>query len=172
MAAGWPFVQEKADKGIIMINNDILRRVRYALNINDLAMIGIFSLAGYMMEQTELTDLLKKEEEPGFVDCSNRILEYFLDGLIYSRRGKIEAKPGQEKKCGESLSNNAVLKKLRVALELKEEDMLDIMNLAGVRVSKPELTALFRKEGHKNYKECGDQFLRNFIKGLTIRYRS
>jgi uncharacterized protein YehS (DUF1456 family) len=155
-----------------MTNNDILRRIRYALNINDLSMIGIFSLAGYMIQKDELAALLKKDDEQGFTECSDNILEHFLDGLIFSRRGKIESGPGQEKKPSGSLSNNAVLKKIRIALELKEEDMLDIMELAGIRVSKHEITALFRKEGHKNYKICGDQFLRNFIKGLTVRYRS
>lgn len=155
-----------------MINNDILRRVRYALNINDPAMIEIFKLADYQMEQDDLTNFLKKEEDPGFVECNDIIMEHFLNGLIYSRRGKIEPKQGQEKKPSDCLSNNTILKKLRIALELREEDMLEIMQLSDIVVSKSEVTALFRKEGHKNYKDCGDQFLRNFIKGLTIRYRS
>lgn len=157
-----------------MINNDILRRVRYALNINDPTMIEIFRLADYGMEKTNLTDLLKKEDEPGFVECNDKIMEHFLNGLIYLKRGKIEQKQGQgqEKRPLERLSNNTILKKIRIALELKEEDMLAILSLSDIKVSKSELTALFRKEGHKNYKECGDQFLRNFIKGLTIRYRT
>ena len=155
-----------------MINNDILRRVRYALNINDSAMIEIFKLADYQMTLPELVSLLKKEDEPGFAECNDKIMEHFLNGLIYSKRGKIEPKPGQENKPAAALSNNTILKKFRVALELKEEDMLEIMQLSDMAVSKSELSALFRKEGHKNYKECGDQFLRNFIKGLTIRYRS
>ncbi|WP_027359691.1 YehS family protein [Desulforegula conservatrix] len=155
-----------------MINNDILRRVRYALNINDSAMIEIFKQADYQMPIPELVRLLKKDDEPGFVECSDIIMEYFLNGLIYSRRGKIESKQGQEKNPASQLSNNTILKKLRIALELREEDMLDIMELSDMKVSKSELTALFRKEGHKNYKDCGDQFLRNFIKGITIRFRS
>jgi len=155
-----------------MINNDILRRVRYALNINDSAMIEIFRLADCQMTMPELVNLLKKEDEQGFVECSDKTMEYFLNGLIYSKRGKIEPRKGQESKPQAALSNNTILKKFRVALELKEEDMLEIMGLSDMVVSKSELSALFRKEGHKNYKDCGDQFLRNFIKGLTIRYRS
>ncbi len=155
-----------------MINNDILRRVRYALNINDSSMIEIFKQADYHMALPELVSLLKKDDEQGFMECSDKIMEYFLNGLIYSRRGKIESKQGQDKKTNNTLSNNTILKKLRIAMELREEDMLEIMEIADMKVSKSELTALFRKEGHKNYKDCGDQFLRNFIKGLTIRYRS
>jgi len=154
-----------------MTNNDILRRLRYALNINDSTMVEIFKLSEHEIEQSTLTDLLKKEDEKGYVDCSDNVMEYFLDGLILHKRGKKEIKSGQAKKLGAPLTNNTILKKLRIALELKEDDMLGILKLANIIVSKSELTALFRREGHKNYKECGDQFLRNFLKGLTIRYR-
>ncbi len=154
-----------------MTNNDVLRRIRYALNINDSTMIEIFKLAEYEMNQATLTAILKREEDKGYVACSDRILGYFLDGLILHKRGKKETEPGQAKKAASPLTNNAILKKLRIALELKEDDMLRVLKLADIAVSKSELTALFRKQGHKNYKECGDQFLRNFLNGLFIRYR-
>ena len=154
-----------------MTKNDILRRVRYALNIDDSTMIEIFKLSGHEIEQSGLINLLKKESEEGYVDCNDKIMEFFLDGLIFHKRGKKEIQPGQEKKSGLRLTNNAILKKLRIALELKEDDMVGILKLAGIDISTSELTALFRKEGHRNYKECGDQFLRNFLKGLTIRYK-
>jgi len=154
-----------------MTNNDILRRLRYALNISDPAMVKIFKLSGYEIEQSMLTALLKKEDEEGYVACSDKVMELFLDGLILHRRGRKETVQGQEKKSGSSLTNNAILKKLRIALELKEDEMIEILKLAGVNMSGHELTALFRKEGHRNYKECGDQFLRNFLKGLTVRDR-
>jgi uncharacterized protein YehS (DUF1456 family) len=154
-----------------MTNNDILRRLRYALNINDSTMVEIFKLSEHEIEQSNLNDLLKKEDEKGYVDCSDNVMEYFLDGLILYKRGKKEIKSGQAKKLDSPLTNNTILKKLRIALELKEDDMLGILKLANIIVSKSELTALFRRDGHKNYKECGDQFLRNFLKGLTIRYR-
>jgi uncharacterized protein YehS (DUF1456 family) len=154
-----------------MTNNDILRRLRYALNINDSTMVEIFKLSEHEIEQSNLNDLLKKEDEKGYVDCSDNVMEYFLDGLILHKRGKKEIKSGQTKKLDSPLTNNTILKKLRIALELKEDDMLGILKLANIIVSKSELTALFRRDGHKNYKECGDQFLRNFLKGLTIRYR-
>jgi uncharacterized protein YehS (DUF1456 family) len=154
-----------------MTNNDVLRRIRYALNLNDSMMIEIFKLAEYEMDQAILTAILKKEEDKGYVACSDRILGYFLDGLILHKRGKKETEPDQAKKAASPLTNNAILKKLRIALELKEDDMIGVLKLADIAVSKSELTALFRKQGHKNYKECGDQFLRNFLNGLFVRYR-
>jgi uncharacterized protein YehS (DUF1456 family) len=154
-----------------MLNNDILRQLRYALNINDPAMVKIFKLADHEIEQSTLNGLLKKEDEEGFVDCSNPVLEHFLDGLILHKRGRREMKPGETGKPVSRLTNNAILKKIRIALELKEDDMLAVLRLADVEISKSELTALFRKEGHKNYKECGDQFLRKFLRGLSLRYR-
>ena len=154
-----------------MTKNDILRRVRYALNINDLTMLEIFRLSGREIDQSGLLNLLKKENEEGYVDCSDKVIGFFLDGLIIHKRGRQEIKPDQEKKSGPRLTNNAILKKLRIALELKEDDMVGILKLADIDISKSELTALFRKEGHRNYKECGDQFMRNFLKGLTARNR-
>ena len=155
-----------------MTNNDILRQLRYALNINDSTMIEIFKLADHEIEQSNLTGLLKKEDEEGFVNCGDDVLGYFLDGLILHKRGRKEIKPGETRKPDSRLTNNTILKKLRIALELKEDDMLGILKLADVDISKSQLTALFRKEGHKNYKECGEQFLRKFLKGLSIRYRT
>jgi len=155
-----------------MTNNDVLRQLRYALNMNDSRMIEIFKLADHEIGESKLSGLLKKEDEEGFINCGDAVLGYFLDGLILHKRGRKEIKPGQMRKSDTQLTNNTILKKLRIALELKEDDMLAILRLAGVEISKHELTALFRKEGHKNYKECGDQFLRKFLKGLSIRYRT
>jgi len=155
-----------------MTNNDVLRQLRYALNINDSTMIEIFKLANHKIEQPNLTGLLKKEDEEGFFNCGDSVLGYFLDGLILHKRGRKEIKPGETRKSDTRLTNNTILKKLRIAMELKEDDMLAILRLADVDISKSELTALFRKEGHKNYKECGDQFLRKVLRGLSLRYRT
>jgi uncharacterized protein YehS (DUF1456 family) len=155
-----------------MNNNDILRRLRYALDISNPAMIDIFQLAGCSIEQPTLLKFLKKEEEEDFIAFSNPLMSFFLDGLIIQKRGRRESDAGEAPKPDPSLDNNAILKKLRIALDLKEDDMLAIMKLAGVTLSKSELSALFRNKGHKHYKECGDQFLRNFLQGLTIRHRS
>lgn len=106
------------------------------------------------------------------MECEQPEMECFLNGLIIHRRGPKEGASAPEKNPYAILTNNDVLKKLRVALELHEEDLLDIMKLAGVEVSRHEVSALFRKDGHKHYKDCGDQFLRRFLKGLTVRYLS
>ncbi len=154
-----------------MNNNDILRRVRYALDISNPGMIDIFKLSGCTLELPTLLKLLKKDDEDEFISCSNPLLSFFLDGLIIHRRGKRDSAETLQPKPDPSLNNNAILKKLRIALDLKEDDMLAIMKLAGVIISKSELSALFRNKEHKHYKECGDQFLRNFLNGLTARNR-
>ncbi|OGR00449.1 MAG: hypothetical protein A2505_00240 [Deltaproteobacteria bacterium RIFOXYD12_FULL_55_16] len=154
-----------------MTNNDVLRGVRYALALSATAMTEIFSLAGQTLAQARIINLLKKEEEEGFVTCPDALMEDFLRGLIIYRRGRQEGKPEHPPPSVGPLSNNSILKKLRIALVLQEGDMLAILQQAGNPVSKAELSALFRKAGHKNYKECGDQFLRNFLKGLALRYR-
>ena len=154
-----------------MINSDVLRSIRYTLDLSDSKIVTIIKLSGHEVEQSDIANFLKKEDEEGHVDCGDEVLEFFLDGLISYRRGQIELKPEQDKKPGSRLNNNTILKKLRVAFELKEEDMHGILDLSGFHVSKPELSALFRKKGHKNYRECGDQILRNFLKGLAIRHR-
>lgn len=154
-----------------MTNNDILRRLRYALDIKDSTMIEIFKLSEFEITRSDLIDLLKKEEEEGYADCSDEVMELFLDGLIIHKRGKSETMPGHVEKQDEPLTNNGILKKLRIALKFREDEMLSTLKLAGMSLSKSELSALFRKEGQRHYKECGDQILRNFLKGLTVRFR-
>jgi uncharacterized protein YehS (DUF1456 family) len=149
-----------------MTNNDILRRLRYALNLDNAGVIGLFSLGGHSLSGDELDQLLKKEEETGFVDCPDALLNGFLDGLIVSRRGAREPSPDSPG-SPESLNNNKILRKLRIALELKDSDMLRILAAGGMEVSKSGLSALFRNTGHRNFVYCGDQLLRNFLNGLA-----
>ena len=155
----------------MMTPNDTLRRIRYALNLNDPTMLEMFKLGGHAVDLAGLKNFLKKEEEPGYAVCGDKVLAAFLDGLIIHKRGKKETEPGQAQRQESLLTNNAILKKIRIALELHEDDMLGILKLGEVEISSSELSAFFRKKGHKNYKDCGDQFLRNFLKGLAIRYR-
>jgi|TARA_B100001964_G_scaffold77304_1_gene87521 uncharacterized protein YehS (DUF1456 family) len=155
----------------MITNNDILRRLRYALNIKDAMMIEIFKLAEYEISCSRLLDLLKKKEVEGYVACSDEVMELFLDGLIIHKRGKRDDMPGRMEKKDAPLTNNGIFKKLRIALKFREDEMLSTLKLAGMSLSKSELSALFRKEGQRHYKECGDQILRNFLKGLTTRFR-
>ncbi|QNM95396.1 DUF1456 family protein [Chitinimonas koreensis] len=152
-----------------MINNDVLRSVRYMLDISDARIGDIIRLAGYEASKADIVAFLKRDDEEGYRDCSDEVLAHFLDGLIFHRRGRDDSRPRLPVEL--PVYNNTVLKKLRVAFELKEEDILEIMSQAGFEVSKPELSAFFRKPDHKNYRRCGDQFLRNFLKGLTLRMR-
>ncbi len=147
-----------------MTNNDILRRLRYALNIKNATMVKIFKLASRTEDEASVIHMLKKEEDEGYLECRNEVMSSFLNGLIIYKRGPSDKKPDTD---GSILTNNMILKKIRIALEIKEENMLRILKLGNAQISKYELSALFRKEGHKNYKECGDQFLRNFLKGLV-----
>lgn len=158
-----------------MMTNDVLRSVRYMLDLADVHVVNMIKLAGYEVSQQDVASWLKKEGEKGFAECPAMSLVHFLDGLIIFRRGKNEnaaaERAARSTSNDLSLSNNQVLKKLRVAFELKEDDLNSIMDAAGFKISKPELSALLRKEGQKNYRPCGDQFLRNFLKGLTLRIR-
>lgn len=150
-----------------MTNNDLLRRLRYALDLNGVTMTEIFGLAGYQIGPAEALKFLKKEEEQGFVACDDVVMGCFLDGLIVYRRGRQE-QPAAAVPATEVLTNNLILRKLRIALELNDEAMIEILQLAGVVISKSQLSAMFRSVDHRNYKQCGDQFLRNFIRGLTL----
>jgi uncharacterized protein YehS (DUF1456 family) len=151
-----------------MTNNDLLRRLRYALDLNGVTMAEIFSLAGFEIGPAEVLLFLKKDDERGFVACDDTVMGLFLDGLITYKRGPQEQKPGTVQPTGMPLNNNLILRKLRIALELSDEEMIGILKQADVNISKSELSAMFRSVGHRNYKQCGDQFLRNFIRGLTL----
>jgi len=154
-----------------MINNDVLRSVRYMLDLSDQKVVEIARLAdpAFDIEKDEVRSLLLKEGEPGHVACTDGLLARFLDGLIVHRRGRDERLPSRPVES--RISNNVVLKKLRVAFELTDVDMHQVFVDAGFPVSKPELSALFRQPGHRNFRPCGDQMLRNFLKGLTLCVR-
>ncbi|PNG14285.1 DUF1456 family protein [Stutzerimonas stutzeri] len=150
-----------------MLNNDVMRSLRYILNVNDAKIAEITRLTGCEIPDSEAVAYLKKDDEEGFKPCPDRIMAHFLDGLVIYKRGKDESRPTPPIEL--PVTNNTVLKKLRVAFELKEDDMHAILNSVDFPVSKPELNALFRKAGHSNYRVCGDQLLRNFLKGLAQR---
>ena len=151
-----------------MDNNDILRRLRYTFDFTDDKMMAIFSLAENPVTRAQISDWLKKEDDPALQQLSDPILATFLNGFIIDRRGRKDGPlPAAEKRLG----NNAVFIKLKIALSLQAEDILAILVLSGVEISNHELSAFFRKPGHKHYRECKDQILRNFIHGLQLKYR-
>lgn len=154
-----------------MINNDVLRSIRYMLDLGDAHIVETIKLADpdFDIGKDDVHGFLKKEGDDGYVECSDRVLAHFLDGLVLHYRGRDEK--GPQRPVEKRVTNNLVLKKLRVAFELRDVDMHQIFEDAGFPVSKPELSALFRQPGHKHFRACGDQMLRNFLKGLTLRVR-
>ena len=154
-----------------MINNDVLRSIRYMLDLSDIKLVQITQLAEpeFQVEKADVLRYLKKDDDADYLACPDLTMALFLDGLIIHCRGvspNATVRPPVAR-----ISNNVVLKKLRVAFELKDDDMHQSFIDAGFPVSKPELSALFRQEDHRNYRACGDQMLRNFLKGMTLRAR-
>ena len=169
-----------------MTNNDLLIRLRFALDIKNTEMMEIFKLGGIELTKEEVLKILTKPAvmEDGLYDltptdrftpCSYEMLEAFLNGFIIFKRGKKEEKQGQapiQKPTKKDPVNNLFIKRVKIALSLTTEDMIAIFYDAGLNVSKGEIGAILRKADHRNFKECGDNFTRNFLKGLTLKYRS
>ena len=151
-----------------MENNDIIRRIRYSFDFNDTKMIEVFALGDSKVTRAQISSWLKKDIDPSYVALSDFQLAIFLNGLINHKRGKKEGpKPIPENK----LNNNVIFRKLRIALNLKDNDILELLKLADLEISKHELSAFFRKPGQSQYRECKDQILRNFLRGMQMRYR-
>ncbi len=150
-----------------MNNNDILRRIRYTFDFSDDQMIKIFALADLEVTRAQISDWLKKDEDPDFKGIYDIQFATFLNGFINLRRGK---KEGEQAKPEKRLNNNIIFRKLKIALNIKDEDIIDILMLADMRVGKHELSAFFRNPTQKQYKLCKDQILRNFIHGMQIKY--
>ncbi|POP47794.1 DUF1456 domain-containing protein [Superficieibacter electus] len=150
-----------------MVSNDILRSIRYILKINNNDLVRIFALGEADVSAEQLVPWLRKEDEEGFVRCPDIMLSCFLNGLIYEKRGRDESAPTLS--VERRVNNNVVLKKLRIAFALKTDDILAILTEQKFRVSMPEITAMMRAPDHKNFRECGDQLLRYFLRGLTAR---
>ena len=151
-----------------MNNNDVLRRIRYAFDFDDSKMMAVFGLGGLEVNRAEISDWLKKDDDPDYQKCSDQQLATFLNGLIIDKRGK---KDGPQPEPEKQLSNNIVFRKLKIALNLQADEVLSLVNQADFRISKHELSAFFRKPGHKHYRESKDQVLRNFLKGMQLKYR-
>ena len=151
-----------------MTNNDVLRRIRYTFDFSDSKMIAIFALADEKVTREQISAWLKKDDDPELQTLTDVQLAIFLNGLINDKRCKKEGvQPDPEK----MLTNNIIFRKLKIALNLQADDILIILSEMDIPISKHELSALFRKKGHKHYRDCKDQILRNFLKGLQLKYR-
>jgi len=148
-------------------HNDVLRSIRYILNVRDEKLVEILELGGGSLSLEEMQAYLCHEEDPGFYPCSDEVLSRFLNGLIVFKRGVDPARPAMS--VDRRVTNNVVMKKLRVAFELKDTDLIRLIEKQGtLKVSKSELGAFFRAPDHRNYRDCGDQYLRNLLKGLAV----
>jgi uncharacterized protein YehS (DUF1456 family) len=151
-----------------MNTNDVLRRIRYIFDFEDAKMIELFGLGNLKVTRAQLSNWLRKDDDLKFKECGETQLAIFLNGLIVDRRGK---KDGPTPKPEKRLTNNIIFTKLKIALNLKAEDVLDIFNLADFPMSKHELSSYLRRPTHRNYRDCKDQVLRTFLKGLQLKFR-
>lgn len=159
-----------------MNNNDRLTRLRYALDIKDEDVVKIFDMGGASVTADQVraftTSTPTSEDEYEYEEVlDNEHFERFLNGIITSQRGVREGAPEPKLELTDDNANNLLLKKMKIALSLTTEDLHEIMEDAGGRLTKSELGAVLRKEGHRNYKPCGDRYARNFLNGLKMRYR-
>ena len=151
-----------------MTNNDILHTICDIFAYNDSTIIEIFGLADHEITREQASAWLKVNDDPAYQECNETQLAIFLNGLINYRRGK---KEGAQPEVKKRLTNNAIFVKLKIALDLKADDIQEIMVLTDICLSRNELSALFRKPGHKHYRFCDDQVLEEFLKGLRLKYR-
>jgi uncharacterized protein YehS (DUF1456 family) len=153
-----------------MRHDDVIKSIRYTLNISDAEIAEIVKLGGYRPSREEISVIFEDDEDAEEKeDVSHEMMAHFLDGLIYHKRGKSDKHPPRPITI--PVTNNTVLKKLRVAFKLREEQIQKILKKAGFSVSSSELNALFRDKKHRNFVPCGDQLLRYFLKGLAMTYR-
>jgi len=165
-----------------MRSNDLLRRLRYALDLPDHVLLDLIREGGWEVEPEFITDCFRDDADPDQASFPRVLLGALLEGLIRRCRGPVpegKAAPGDQAGKGRGgpvsagpsgqLDNNGILKSLRVALRLREEDLLAVMAAGGQASSPNELRALFRQEGSSNYRSCGDQFMRAFLAGLALR---
>ena len=151
-----------------MNNNDVLRKIRYTFDYTDEKMMSIFKSADVDVDRAQVSKWLKRDEDEDFEGIYDKSLASFLNGFINVRRGK---KEGEQPKPEKTLNNNIILRKLKIALNLKDTDVLELLDLADFRFSKSELSALFRKPTHQHFRQCKDQVIRNFLHGMQIKYK-
>jgi uncharacterized protein YehS (DUF1456 family) len=151
-----------------MNNNDVLRSLRYAFDFSDFEMMDLFELAGQTVSRAQVSNWLKKDDDIEFEVMKDKEMSVFLNGLIIEKRGK---KEGEQPVPEQRLNNNIIFRKLKIALNLKDDDILEILEGVDKYISKHELSAFFRKPGQNQYRVCHDQILRNFLYGLQRKYR-
>lgn len=151
-----------------MENNAVLKSLRFTFQYNDTKMVQIFALADHKVGKEKVRAWLSPLEHKFHEEISDTELAIFLNAFIIEKRGK---KDGPQPEPEKHVNNNIVLKKLKIALALRSDDMLEIFRLAKKPISAHELGDILRNPKQKKYKPCGDQYMRNFMHGLQIKYR-
>ena len=130
-------------------------------------MIELFAQGDLAVTREQISAWLKKDDDPDYVRCTDNEFAHFLNGLIIEKRGAKD--DGKKPKAEWALNNNIILRKLKIAFNMIDQDILDLLDNAGLPLGKAELSAFFRKPDHRHYRECQDQVLRNFLQGLQMR---
>lgn len=152
-----------------MDNNDILRRLRFTLNLSDDSMMDMYAKGGEPVSRAEISSWLKREEDEDFDVVIDENLATFLNGLIVNYRGK---KDGKTPVAETELDNVIVLRKLKIAFNFTSDELIYIWKKAGVEITETELSAFFRKRTHPKFKYLNDQYLRKFLKGFQIQRKT
>lgn len=152
-----------------MDNNDIFRRLRFVFDWKEQDIEAIFQLVNAKVPQSSIKGWLSKEGEAGYIVLKDLSLATFLNAFIIHKRGKKEGfTPVHETE----LNNNIILRKLKIALNLKTDDIQEVLKVAGFRTSIHEINSFFRNPKQNQHRVCLDQFLRNFLIGLQKQYRN
>lgn len=165
-----------------MDNNEFNRRIRYALRLDDAETVRLIQLGGQWVSLEQAASFRCKDDEPDYIACPDEVLLALLDGLVLDRRGPppertAEPDPGKARAkttkeavgTVSAVSNNLVLKQLRIALALRSDDIYSLMVAGGGKVGKTEVGAFFRSPEARNYRRCGDQAVRWFLSGLAAQ---
>lgn len=147
-----------------MTHNDVLRDITDIFTLDTVTIAEIFSLGNFKVTDEQIDSWLKTEEESAFVGLDDKPFACFLNGFIDFKRGQREG--SQPKEAEEQLNNNIIFQKLRIALNLQTNDILEILERVNVHLSKHALSAFFRKPDNKHYRVCRDEVLQNFLLGL------
>jgi len=148
-----------------MKTNAIFQKIIQAFSLDIPYVQTLLNVSGIELGEQQIAKLLKREGEGGFKSMPDYVLAIFLNNFINERRGRTA--DGEESiNKRQKLSNNDVLKKLRVAFNLHEKDVRDVLSLATIELTKSDLSALFRKSGNSHFKACDDELLIDFIEAL------
>lgn len=152
-----------------MINNDILRRLSNVFDFNDEKIQAVFALNQCDITSEQLACIFKEKDDSDYQELTDVQLASFLNGLIVEKRGKQD---GPDRLPEQELSNNIIFNKIKIALALKADDVIAVLELAGLVLGKYELSAYFRNVNNKHYKRCTDDVLSSFLSGLKIKYQA